>query len=209
MRASSVVSSRLTVHRVAAELASDGVSVVPGFVRADEVQRLRRAIERADAADAMRSARIGAGGHAIERGEIRGDRIAWIDEVTVRGAVCRYTDRLERLRLAINRRTMAGLFEWEGHLAIYPPGAGYARHRDRFRHDAARVVTTVLYLNPAWQPGHGGELRIWLVGADDRFVDVPPLAGTLVTFWSADIDHAVLPTSVDRYTITGWFRTRT
>jgi SM-20-related protein len=208
MRASSVGSSRPNVVRVAAELASDGVSVMPGFLRLDEVMRLRRVIEGADASGRLRSARIGAGAHAVERGEIRGDRIAWIDEATARGVVRRYVSRLERLRLAINRRTMAGLFEWEGHLAVYPPGAGYAKHRDRFHHDAARVVSTVLYLNPSWQPGDGGELRIWLDDSGHHVVDVPPMAGTLVVFWSAEIDHAVLPTAVDRYSVTGWFRTR-
>lgn len=199
--------ARPTIRHVAADLADNGVSVAPGLVRPDEVVALRRAIERADAAGGLRPARIGGAGSAIERSDIRGDRIAWIDGATARGVVRRYLERIERLRLAINRRTMAGLFEWEGHFAIYPPGAGYARHRDRFRDDAHRVVSTILYLNPDWRAEHGGALRIWPEGTIDP-VDVAPRAGTFVAFWSADLEHAVQPTTVDRYTITGWFRVR-
>jgi SM-20-related protein len=34
---------------------------------------------------------------------------------------------LEELRLVMNRRLALGLFEFEAHYALYPPGAGYAR----------------------------------------------------------------------------------
>lgn len=193
------------VGDVARELAADGLSVTPGFVRPDEVRRLRGAAQRLDALGAMRPAGIGRTNGRVQRADVRSDRIYWL-EPDVRGALRRWTQRLERLRLDINRRTFAGLYEWEGHTAIYGPGAGYARHLDRFRDHPGRVVSTILYLNDGWLPGHGGELRVWL--ADDTFVDIPPLGGTLVTFWSAELEHAVLPTNVDRWTVTGWFRTR-
>lgn len=137
---------------------------------------------------------------------MRGDRIAWLDP-EVRGALGRWTQRLDRMRSAINRRTFAGLFEWEGHVAHYGPGAGYPRHVDRFADHPGRVVSTVLYLNEAWTPADGGVLRLW---PDDSGPpsDVAPIGGTFVAFWSAEVPHAVLPTLADRWTITGWFRTR-
>lgn len=63
--------------------------------------------------------------------------------------------------------------------------AFYRRHLDRFRDDDRRAVSAVFYLNENWQPGDGGELRMFL--ADEVVRDVQPTAGTLVVFLSGDI----------------------
>jgi SM-20-related protein len=111
--------------------------------------------------------------------------------------------------MAINRELYLGLFDWEGHLAVYPEGAFYRRHLDRFQHDGRRTVSTVLYLNEHWQPGDGGELRVWSgPDADSAFVDVAPLSGRLVIFLSGEVYHGVQPSSFERISVTGWFRTR-
>jgi len=53
-------------------------------------------------------------------------------------------------------------------------------------------------------------LRIFLPQADgtEKTCDVPPLAGTLVTFLSGEFPHEVLPTTRERLSVTGWFCTR-
>ncbi|KAL3146189.1 Egl nine 1 [Trebouxia sp. C0010 RCD-2024] len=62
----------------------------------------------------------------------------------------------------------------EYQLAVYMgAGSQYVKHRDALPDDAAdsnqRRVTAILYANPDWAPGHGGELRLWLPpGASDR-----------------------------------------
>src|SRR5690554_1726629 len=69
---------------------------------------------------------------------------------------------MARLRLILNRTLLLGLDNYETHYALYPPGAGYSRHLDRFKDNPLRTVSVVLYLNSQWQPGDGGELRLHL-----------------------------------------------
>lgn len=106
----------------------------------------------------------------------------------------------------------------EYQLAVYNPnmGARYERHRDAFPTDDPedthqRRVTAILYLNPGWTPGHGGELKIYghsngngMTDAADRTVD--PLLGRLVIFLSGVVDHAVLPANQQRFALTAWMR---
>lgn len=106
----------------------------------------------------------------------------------------------------------------EYQLAVYNPnmGARYERHRDAFPTDDPedthqRRVTAILYLNPGWTPGHGGELKIYghsngngMTDAADRTVD--PLLGRMVIFLSGVVDHAVLPANQQRFALTAWMR---
>jgi SM-20-related protein len=89
-------------------------------------------------------------------------------------------------------------------LALYPgDGARYVRHRDTYPGGPQRTLTCVYYLNDTWQQGDGGELRLHLPGGP---VDVAPIADRLVMFWSAWLDHEVLPTSVPRMALTVWLK---
>jgi SM-20-related protein len=130
------------------------------------------------------------------------------EETSVQQAL--YLARLELLRLALNQRFFLGLFEYEGHFAIYPEGAFYKPHLDRHADAAGRIVTTILYLNPNWQPGDGGELKLWTTAGEKtgEFILIEPRLGTLVCFLSGDFWHEVLPTTKTRISITGWFRQR-
>lgn len=113
---------------------------------------------------------------------------------------------MESLRIAMNRRLFLGLEDFESHFALYPPGAFYLKHLDRFRDDDRRMVSAVLYLNQAWLPEHGGHLRMYLEDRGDY--DVLPTGGCLVVFLSGEIPHEVLPATRDRLSLTGWFRRR-
>ena len=113
---------------------------------------------------------------------------------------------LEALRIAVNRELTLGLWRYEGHYALYPPGARYARHVDRFRDDDARVLSVVLYLNRDWHADEGGALRIGRRAGPAR--DVLPAGGTLVAFLAAEFEHEVLPATRSRLAVSGWFRTR-
>jgi SM-20-related protein len=115
-------------------------------------------------------------------------------------------DRLEALRLELNREATLGLFEMELQYARYPPGAGYARHVDQPLGTTLRKVSMVLYLNVDWEPHHGGLLR--LHETDNLFLDIEPIAGRLVCFLTQGREHEVLPAQRDRLSISGWFRGR-
>ena len=58
---------------------------------------------------------------------------------------------MDSLREALNRGLFLGLEDFECHFALYPPGAFYRKHVDRFRDDDRRMVSAVIYLNDAMQ----------------------------------------------------------
>ncbi len=96
----------------------------------------------------------------------------------------------------------------ELHYAVYPPGAGYQRHLDRFRDDDRRTLTVILYLNPPdWSEEDGGQLLFW-PNPDGAPHVIQPLGGALVTFLSERFWHEVTPARRERISLTGWFRRR-
>ena len=117
---------------------------------------------------------------------------------------------MEQLRRYLNRELFLGLFEYECHYAYYDVGAFYAKHLDAFKHNPNRIVSTVLYLNPNWKPGDGGELRLFAPQGteecDRPLMTIRPEYGTLVAFLSEDIPHEVVISHKPRYSIAGWFR---
>ena len=192
-------------ERIAAAIAQHGVAVVPRFAPPGLAGALATEVRRRDAAGEFRLAGVGRGDGRSVRADTRCDRIRWLDEHGLAPAERLLRSMLEALRLQINRATALGLFSVEAHYAIYPPGAFYRRHRDRFRDDDARVLSWIVYLNEAWSEADGGALRIH--HADGSARDVLPEAGTLACFL-ADFEHEVLPPQRERASIAGWFRRR-
>ncbi len=136
---------------------------------------------------------------------LRGDATLWLDDPECGPAAHSLLAALEALREPLNRRLMLGVDEVEAHFAHYPPGAGYARHLDRFRSDDARLLSLVVYLDPDWPDDAGGALRLHLPGGAH---DVVPRAGTVVAFLSDAVEHEVLPATRDRFSVAAWFRRR-
>lgn len=135
---------------------------------------------------------------------VRTDEIHWLSgtHVTTR----KYFQTMAQLRLAINRRLFLGLFDYECHYAFYPVGAFYRKHLDAFRGNNTRVVSTILYLNPDWKPGDGGELVLYHPDSGEVLETIAPVYGTMVFFLSEEFPHEVLPANMPRYSLTGWFR---
>jgi SM-20-related protein len=146
-------------------------------------------------------------GHDLPRSPsvLRGDRTRWFEPAALSAAQSAYWQHMDGLRVNLNHALLLGLHELEAHYALYPPGSGYARHRDRFRDDDARVLSSVLYLNSDWHADDGGALRLYL---DDGEHDIAPNGGRLALFLSAQIEHEVLPAQRERLSIAGWFRQR-
>ena len=193
------------LDRLLDDLASHGWSVQPLALPATLTAALAAECRRRHAAGALSRAAIGRGNGQQRDEDIRGDHIQWLE----RGegdATDQYLALLDQLREALNQGLFLGLEDYECHFALYPPGSFYRRHLDRFRDDDRRTVTTVFYLNDAWQAADGGQLRIEL--ADGHEHDVLPAAGTLVVFMSGDFPHEVLPAGRERLSLTGWYRRR-
>jgi len=193
-------------HGIVGGIAGEGIAVVPRYLPAATIAALRCEALRRDAAGLLAPAGTGHGADRLVREDVRGDRIGWLDEIDPAPAERVLFTVLEALRVAINRELALGLWRYEGHYALYPPGAHYARHRDRFRDDDARLLSVVLYLNDAWRSNDGGVLRIHTGNGMRR--DVPPEGGTLVAFLAAEFDHEVLPATRPRLAVSGWFRRR-
>jgi SM-20-related protein len=202
--------SALPAH-VAADLERSGYCVIEGFLDANAIAALAFECRSMHEREELRPAAIGrARGHHVDA-SIRGDHTRWFDEARLTPAQSIYWTSMDFLRTSLNRQLLLGLDEIEAHYALYPPGARYARHRDRFRDDDARVLSSVLYLNRAWRKADGGALRIYVseaAGTSEREsqLDIAPRAGTLVLFLSADFDHEVLAASRERMSVAGWFR---
>ena len=89
----------------------------------------------------------------------------------------------------------------------YPKGGKYVRHVDETGASAEsiRKLTCILYANPGWQQGDGGELRLHLsAGA----VDIEPRDNRLLIFFSdSRCPHEVLESAAARFAVSVWYCT--
>jgi SM-20-related protein len=152
----------------------------------------------------FKRAGTGRGASAMQNA-LRDDSIHWLEPGATEAPATDFLAQMDMLRVGLNRGLLLGLHELEAHYAVYPAGGGYARHRDRFRDDDARVLSLVVYLNPDWDMADGGQLRLHL---EDGALDVAPAMGCSVLFLSDAIEHEVLPAQRTRRSIAGWFRQR-
>lgn len=187
-----------------ASLETRGWWVCDDFIPAALVEALSRDLDLLDRRQQLVPAGIGRGEEFQLNRTIRRDHTHWLNGATL--AQCQLLERVEQLRLFINRTLFLGLFDFESHYAVYPPGGFYQKHIDSFRGQSNRVLSVVLYLNQDWLPGDGGELVIYHK-EDPMPIDfIRPEGGRAVIFLSEEIPHEVLPTRVSRRSIAGWFR---
>ena len=154
----------------------------------------------------FRRAGVGRGQSHRADGLTRTDGIRWLRPDGP--AEVAYLQWMEQLRLGLNRRLCLGLFAYEAHFAVYEPGAFYRKHLDAFHGSANRVLSTVVYLNPHWLPGYGGELLIYSPDGATLVESVTPDFGSMAIFLSATTLHEVAVTRHQRYSIAGWFSVR-
>ena len=193
---------------IADAIERSGYAVVQSFLDSTAIAALAQECRDRAENGILQTAAIGRGEARIARADVRGDRTQWFEEADLTTTQARYWTAMQSMRIELNHELMLGLDDLEAHYALYAPGARYARHRDRFRDDDARVLSSVLYLNSEWREDDGGALRLYLPNSADGHLDIYPHAGTLVLFLSADFEHEVLSATRDRLSIAGWFRRR-
>ena len=197
------------IDRICAAIADGGCSVERDFLPPVTVAALADEAHARDAAGEFHDAGVGRGATFAQRRDVRGDRILWLDEASASPVQRPFRQAMEALRAALNEKLLLGLFSFEAHYALYPPGAFYRRHRDRFGGSSAspgvRVISCAIYLNQGWTAADGGALRVY---EGDRLREVLPLAGTMACFLSDRFEHEVLPATRERLSLTGWFRRR-
>lgn len=185
------------------DLNEHGFAVCDHFLSETEAMAIHAEARHLFGEGEFRDAYIGHGITEQRVSEVRGDRILWLEPDALTDAQRIYWDEVVALRETLSDYFRIGLPWAEMHLAAYPPGSFYARHLDRFRDTGNRIFSVVLYLNPNWQPGDGGELRIHLPGGH---LDVAPVLGRLACFRSDLVEHEVLMTYRTRFSLTGWVR---
>lgn len=191
---------------IARELGEFGWSVYAGFLDQTQVDALAADARSGWEGGEFRRAMIGTGDNKVVRTDIRNDYVHWLDPAFATQSQQACFAEFELLRLAINQALFLGLFDFEAHLAWYPPGSFYRKHVDQFRGTEHRVVTVVLYLNNNWQAEQGGALRLHLPhNGVSPVQDILPAGGTLACFVTHAMYHEVLPATRDRLSITGWF----
>jgi len=195
-------------EQIALSLADQGWSVTPDFLSPLLVAQMRHELHDLWQNGEFREAGVGRGTSFEIKPNVRNDRVKWLDD-DVSTTQRLYLQRQEQLRHTINRVMCLGLFSFECHLSVYPPGSYYRKHLDQFRGIGLRTVTSILYLNEHWQDSDGGQLCLYTdPDNDQKFELIQPHGGQLVTFLSARFPHEVLTAHRDRMSITGWFSTR-
>ena len=189
-------------ERICDELTTQGWAVLDNFFDGRLIENLAYECQTQHQLGLLTEAGVGSLGHRTIEKSIRGDQIRWL-EPGMSSSVDAFLGSIEELRHMFNQTLFLGLRESEHHFAFYPSGSFYQKHVDCFQNCDSRVMSSVLYLNPHWQAENGGALRLHLNG---RHEDIAPVANRLVLFMSAQILHEVLPTTVERLSLTGWFR---
>ena len=205
MRAMQIPSDHPLLLRIVDDLAACGWSQQNIFLPEALTLELAAECRKRAAEGELAPAAVGRGPSQEIREGIRGDHIQWIEPGQAEACDV-YMGLMDSLREALNRGLFLGLEDFESHFALYPPGAFYLRHVDRFRDDDRRMVSAVIYLNQDWLPEHGGQLRMYL--KDEGEYEVVPTGGRLVVFLSGEVPHEVLPATRERLSLTGWFRRR-
>jgi SM-20-related protein len=190
---------------IADELAERGYAVADQFLSQEEVQTVLSLDDFKNGIDRFKKAGIGKQQDLKINESIRGDYIQWLDKNSVLPPLAIYLQRIDDLRLYLNRSLFLSLVDFEVHMTIYPAGSYYKRHLDQFKKDDHRKLSVICYLNQNWKSDDGGQLRIY---HKDGESEVLPLAGRLVCFRSDQLEHEVLPATRDRLSLTGWMLDR-
>lgn len=187
-------------------LAESGYAVVPHAITPQGIAALQDLLQTSRANSLFKPAAIGKDHNKTRNETIRGDVSLWIDDWSANGGTREFYELVQAIMQELKQSLYIQAKRFEGHLAIYPPGAGYQAHLDQHAGKSHRQLSLVLYLNDL-NEGGGGELKIHnTLHQKQTDIKITPRAGTLVTFLSAKIVHEVLPTTRERWSLTGWIR---
>jgi len=206
--------------RAVDSLITNNYAVIDDFLAPDELAALHKEVAALYTDGRMKDGEIGTnamGNSGEVRRDMRTDKMVWMEgsETFVQTYLKRHIRRSDIFAQKINilLTSIGDKDSWQGvgrskiMATCYPGnGARYVAHYDNPNRNG-RKLTMILYLTSAWVPADGGVLRMKTNGVQ---VDVAPLAGRLMCFWSdRRCPHEVLSTesSKNRYAITIWYMT--
>lgn len=192
------------IEKIVNDVYEQRYCVIDNFISANEIATLVQKINLLSENKQLKQAGIGKNAEHLTNTDIRSDFIYWLDENDTE-LQSLFFHFIPELTQALNRRFYLGLKEHEFHLALYPPGSFYKKHRDAFKSDDARKITVLLYLNQNWKQEDGGELILYK--DDNSSLTIEPLGGRLLVFES-EMEHEVLLSKANRYSLTGWIKNK-
>lgn len=182
-------------------LAFNDYSIIDNFFDVPTYEKLEDFFENVHQKGGFTKAAIGASGDELVINEVRGDYTYWLEskrDIQLSSVF----ETLDELKAMINRYCFLSLATYEFHLAHYPKGSFYKKHLDQFEARNNRLVSVVIYLNQNWQPGDGGELKVYPSDRPEQII--APLANRCVIFKSDVLHHEVLTAHTSRKSLTGW-----
>lgn len=182
------------------ELAENDFVIVDDFISASMYENIMGFFREAEKENQLKKAGIGASGELQVKEDVRGDFIYWLNR-TRDEKLSGFFTLMDELRQQLLQTCYLSLKDAEFHIAKYPAGSFYEKHLDQFSGRANRQITVLIYLNPDWKKGNGGELKMYRDSGD---LLIEPIARRLLLFKSDVVEHEVLTTHTDRYSLTGW-----
>ncbi|ADZ90903.1 2OG-Fe(II) oxygenase [Marinomonas mediterranea] len=200
----SIMSEDTSFDTIVQAIRSQGWCIVDGFFKQEFIDALAQDAKSINP-DQMKQAGIGRSSDHQVALNARRDRIQWIEpDSPVRK---QFLEAMEALRVALNRKLILGLWDYEAHFARYEGGAFYEKHVDAFQGRSNRVLSTVLYLNDEWEERAGGEFVLYDEHQQELEIGrYMPSKGRFAIFLSEAFPHEVLPAAKTRYSVAGWFR---
>lgn len=193
------------LKEILGQIENTGFYTCNDFLVEESVQHWKHFADNLSAEDLFRDSKIGKRESAQQNASIRSDKIFWIQDFDA--STQPIADWLGKLATELKNYFRIPIEDFESHFSIYPPGAHYSKHIDNPNGLSPRLFTFIFYLNPIWQPGHGGELVIYNPEQPDiEILRVSPKGGTFVLFRSDRFHHEVKEAFEPRYTFTGWMR---
>lgn len=184
-------------------LAEQNYAILEGFILPEVLMGLRNRMTQLLSEDRFKKAGIGQlKDFTVERA-IRSDKIYWLKNSGENTFETTFHQQVNQFSNYLNKTCYTGIKSWEFHYACFETGCFYKRHLDQFKLDDSRKFSVVTYLNKNWKEKDGGMLVLYLPNQELRIL---PTWGKTVIFKSDLIEHEVLPSRRNRYSITGWLK---
>jgi len=179
------------------------VGIAENFLSVDLCGHLRNNLLALNDQQLMPTAGVGNDGKMIHDNLIRNDKIYWLDKAHNNVFENAFFAQIDAFVVYLNQTCYTNIAGYEFHYSLYEPGSFYRSHLDQFADDSKRQYSMISYLNPNWQPQHGGEL---FIHNKPKNTSVAPTQGKTVFFKSDELQHEVLETHERRMSVTGWLK---
>jgi len=199
------------------KLETEGYIIKDSFLgNHEEVVQVLKEAQALNKAGKLKKAGMSKGSEFWSDTKVRGDYILWVsDKAQLLSSSPKLHDLLARMELLKDELNQACNFDCNKtqiQLACYPGGgARYVRHLDSFVGGTNRRLTALYYLNTEWKKEDGGCLRLYFNHMNlpnktsELMRDIEPISDRLLIFQSRRIEHEVLPTNKERFSLTSWF----